>query len=86
MCPTAGADVNRTTQYARRRFAFTRRPSRSCSAPAAVRRAAFLAAHADDYALAASAAALRGVRDLSNVRVLLADRAPVTICLTDKQA
>ena len=54
--------------------------------PAAVRRAAFLAAHADDYALAASAAALRGVRDLSNVRVLLADRAPVTICLTDEQA
>jgi hypothetical protein len=43
------------------------------------------AAHAD-YALAASAAALRGVRDLSNVRVLLAYRAPVTICLTDKQA
>jgi hypothetical protein len=48
--------------------------------------ARFLEAHADDYALAARAAALRGVRDLSNVRALLADRAPMTICLTDKQA
>jgi len=82
----SGADVNRTTEYARRRFAFTRRPGRSCSAPVAVRRATFLEAHADDDALAAWAAALRGVPDLSNVRELVVDRAPVTISLTDKQA
>jgi hypothetical protein len=48
--------------------------------------ARLLEAHADEYALAARTAALRGVRDLRNVRALLGDRAPMTICLRDKQA
>ena len=80
MCRTAGAEVNGATEYARRRFAFTRDRVGRVLPPLP-----YGARRSSKRTPTAWAAALRGVRDFSNVRARLADRAPVTICLTDKQ-